>query len=80
MAAESNTPVDIEIWIEKIINSCKTYQQVLKVKKLIRLYLKRLKQEGLSDYIIRSIEEKLLAIEGEQRNLVVNGAKNLMRG
>lgn len=80
MAAESNTPVDVEIWIEKIINSCETYQQVLKVKKLIRLYLKRLKQEGLSDYIIRSIEEKLLAIEVEQRNLVVNGAKNLMRG
>jgi len=80
MAAESNTPVDIEIWIEKVINSCETYQQVLKVKKLIRLYLKRLKQEGLSDYVIRSIEEKLLAIEGEQRNLVVNGAKNLMKG
>lgn len=80
MAAESNTPVDIEIWIEKVINSCKTYQQVLKVKKLIRLYLKRLEQEGLSDYIIRSIEEKLLAIEGEQRNLIVNGAKNLMKG
>ena len=80
MAAESNTPVDIEIWIEKVINSCETYQQVLKVKKLIRLYLKRLEQEGLSDYIIRSIEEKLVAIEGEQRNLVVNGAKNLMRG
>ena len=80
MAAESNTPVDIEIWIEKVINSCETYQQVLKVKKLIRLYLKRLKQEGLSDYVIRSIEEKLLAIEGEQRNLVVNGAKNLIKG
>jgi hypothetical protein len=80
MAAESNTSVDIEIWIEKVINSCETYQQVLKVKKLIRLYLKRLEQEGLSDYIIRSIEEKLVAIEGEQRNLVVNGAKNLMRG
>jgi hypothetical protein len=80
MAAESNTPVDIEIWIEKVINSCETYQQVLKIKKLIRLYLKRLEQEGLSDYIIRSIEEKLIAIEGEQRNLVVNGAKNFMKG
>jgi hypothetical protein len=80
MAAESNTPVDIEIWIEKVINSCETYQQVLKVKKLIRLYLKRLRDEGLSDYIIRSVEEKLVAIEGEQRNLIVNGAKNLMRG
>jgi len=80
MAAESNTPVDIEIWIEKVINSCETYQQVLKIRKLIRLYLKRLEQEGLSDYIIRSIEEKLLAIEGEQRNLVVNGAKNFMKG
>ena len=80
MAAESNTPADIEIWIEKVIDSCETYQQVLKVKKLIRLYLKRLEQEGLSYYIVRSIEEKLLAIEAEQRNLIVNGAKNLMRG
>jgi len=80
MAAESNTSVDIEIWIEKVINSCKTYQQVLKVKKLIRLYLARLEQEGLSYYIIRSIEEKLVAIEGEQRNLIVNGAKTLLKG
>jgi hypothetical protein len=80
MAAESNTPVDIEIWIEKVIKSCETYQQVLKVKKLIRLYLKRLRDEGLSDYIIRSVEEKLVAIEWEQRNLIVKGAKNLMRG
>lgn len=80
MAAESNTSVDIEIWVEKVINSCETYQQVLKIKKLIRLYLKRLEQEGLSDYIIRSIEEKLIAIEGEQRNLIVNSAKNFMKG
>lgn len=80
MAAESNTSVDIEIWIEKVINSCETYQQVLKVNKLISLYLKRLEQEGLSYYVIKSIGDKLLAIEGEQRNLIVNGSKNLMRG
>ena len=80
MAAESNTSVDIEIWIEKVINSCETYQQVRRSKKLIRLYLKRLEQEGLSYYVIESIKDKFLAIEGEQRNLIVNGAKNLMRG
>jgi hypothetical protein len=72
MAAESNTPVDIEIWIEKVIKSCKTYQQVLKIKKLIRLYLKRLEQEGLSYYIVNSIESKLVAMEYEQRDLIVN--------
>lgn len=72
MAAESNTPVDIEIWIEKIIKSCKTYRQVLKIKKLIRLYLKRLEQDGLSYYIVNSIEDRLVAIENEQRDLIVN--------
>ena len=73
MAAESNTPIDIEIWIDKIIKSCKTYQQVLKIKKLIRLYLKRLEQDGLSRYIIDSIEDRLVAKEWEQRDLIVNG-------
>lgn len=72
MAAESNTPVDIEIWIEKIINSCETYQQALKVKKLIRLYLKRLEQDGLSYSIVNSIENRLVAKEWAQRDLVVN--------
>ena len=73
MAAESNTPIDIEIWIDKIIKSCETYQQVLKIKKLIRLYLKRLEQDGLSRYIIDSIEDRLVAMENEQRDLIVNG-------
>ena len=73
MAAESNTPIDIEIWIDKIIKSCKTYQQVLKIKKLIRLYLKRLEQDGLSRYIIDSIEDRLVAMENKQRDLIVNG-------
>ena len=72
MAAESNTPVDIEIWIEKVIKSCETYRQVLKVKKLIRLYLKRLEQEGLSRYIINSIEDRLVAKEYEQRKSITN--------
>lgn len=72
MAAESNTPVDIEIWIEKVINSCETYKQVLKVKRLIRLYLKRLEQDGLSYYIINSIEHKLVDMECEQRHLIIN--------
>ena len=73
MAAESNTPLDIEIWIEKVIKSCETYQQVLKVKKLIRLYLKRLEQDGLSYSTINSIEYKLVAKEKVQRHLIVNG-------
>jgi len=71
MAAESNTPVDIEIWIEKVIKSCKTYQQVLKIKKLIRLYLKRLEQDGLPYYIVNSIERRFAAMEYEQRDLIL---------
>lgn len=72
MAAESNTPVDIEIWIEKVINSCETYEQVLKVRRLIRLYSKRLEQDGLSYYTIKSIENKLVDMEYEQRYLIIN--------
>ena len=73
MAAESNTPIDIETWIENVIKSCKTYQQVLKIKKLIRLYLKRLEQDGLPYYVVNSIEDRLVAMENEQRDLIVNG-------
>jgi hypothetical protein len=80
MAAESNTSVDIEIWIEKVINSCETYHQIVRSRNLIRLYLARLEQEGLSHYIVRSIENKLLFIDGQQRNLILNGSKNLMKG
>jgi hypothetical protein len=58
MAAESNTPVDIEIWIKKIINSCETLRHLINAEKLIRLYLNILKQEGLDYDKRRFIEDR----------------------
>ena len=58
MAAESNTPVDIEIWIEKVINSCETLRHRINVKKVVRLYIKRLKEEGMPYYQTRHIDDK----------------------
>jgi hypothetical protein len=58
MAAESNTPVDIEIWIKKIINSCETLRHLINTERLIRLYLNRLKHEGLDYDKRRFIEDR----------------------
>ena len=58
MAAESNTPVDIEIWIEKVINSCETLRHRINAKKLIRLYIKRLTEEGMPYYQTTHISDK----------------------
>jgi hypothetical protein len=58
MAAESNTPVDIEIWIEKIIRSCETVRHRINAKKVIRLYIKRLTEEGMPYYQTNHIEQR----------------------
>ena len=71
MAAESNTPVDIEIWIEKVINSCEAYKQIRTASKLIDTYTKQLRLT-LPRYQVRYIEEKLDTILEEQRYLIKN--------
>ena len=71
MAAESNTPVDIEIWIEKVINSCETYRQLKKADKLVNLYTKQLRQT-LPYYQVTYIENKLDNIRLEKRDLIRN--------
>jgi len=58
MAAESNTPVDIEIWIEKVINSCETLRHRINAKRLVNLYIKRLKEEGMPYYQTNHINNK----------------------
>lgn len=58
MAAESNTPVNIEIWIEKVINSCETLRQCIHAQKLVGLYIKRLKEEGMRYYQTTHINNK----------------------
>lgn len=58
MAAESNTPVDIEIWIEKVINSCETLRHHIQAKRLVNLYINRLKEEGMPYYQTTHIRDK----------------------
>jgi hypothetical protein len=58
MAAESNTPVDIEIWIEKVIRSCETLRHRINAKKLLRLYINRLREEGMPNYQTTYINDK----------------------
>jgi hypothetical protein len=58
MAAESNTSVDIEIWIEKVINSCETLRHCINADRLVRLYIKRLQDEGMPYYQYKYIKDK----------------------
>ncbi len=58
MGAESNTPVDIEIWIEKVINSCETLRHRINAKRLVKLYIKRLREEGMPYYQTSFINDK----------------------
>lgn len=68
MAAESNTPVDIEIWIEKVINSCETLRHCINANRLVGLYIKRLQDEGMPYYQIRHIEDKFEATSDNRRD------------
>ena len=58
MAAESNTSVDIEVWIEKVINSCETLRHRINARRLVKLYIKRLREEGMPSYQINHINDK----------------------
>ena len=58
MGAESNTPVDIEIWIEKIIKSCETLRHRVNAKRLLKLYINRLREEGMPYYQTTYINDK----------------------
>jgi uncharacterized membrane protein len=68
MAAESNTPVDIEIWIEKVINSCETLRHCINADRLVRLYVKRLEEEGMPYYQIIHIRDKFDITSDIKRN------------
>jgi len=58
MAAESNTPVDIEIWIEKVIKSCETLRHRINAERLVRFYVKRLQEGGMPYYQYTHIRDK----------------------
>jgi hypothetical protein len=78
MAAESNTPIDIEIWIEKVIKSCETLRHRINAKRLVRLYITRLQAEGMPYYqyshILDKFEDMLWTIQEDIKN------KQLLKG
>lgn len=71
MAAESNTPADIEVWIEKVINSCETLRHFINAERLVRLYVKRLQDEGMPYYQYIFIRDKLEAASDLARNNLI---------
>jgi hypothetical protein len=72
MAAESNTPVDIEIWIEKVINSCETLRHCINADRLVRLYIKRLQDEGMPYYQYIHIRDNFESIADKKRNNLIS--------
>jgi hypothetical protein len=68
MAAESNTPVDIEIWIEKVINSCETLRHCINAERLVKTYVKRLQEEGMPYYQYIFIRDKFELVHKIKRN------------
>jgi hypothetical protein len=78
MAAESNTPVDIEIWIEKVIRSCETLRHRINAKKLLRLYINRLREEGMPNYQTTYINDKFENMLWEVKEEIKS--KQLLKG
>lgn len=79
MAAESNTTVDIEIWIEKVIRSCENYKQYLKANKLVDIYIKQLRQT-IPHYQATHIRDRLENILWEQKESFIKSPLQLMKG
>ena len=50
MAATSNHHGDVAIWIEKVINSCETYQQTFGARQLILNFEKQLQRKHPEKY------------------------------
>lgn len=61
MAAESNTPNDIEIWIVKVFESCTSVGQIVRARRLIDFYEAKIKAEGTLTHSIQGhIRGKLI--------------------
>jgi hypothetical protein len=61
MSAESNTPIDIETWIVKTINSCTSIPQFIAARKLINLYYNKISAETELSWSIRNaIKDRLM--------------------
>ena len=72
MAAESNTPIDIEIWIEKIIKSCETVRHRINAEKLLDAYISRLREEGMPFYQTMHIDDKFQSLLWDVKEEIKN--------
>lgn len=72
MAAESNTPVDIEIWIEKVIKSCETVRHRINAEKLLDAYISRLREEGMPFYQTMHIDDKFQSLLWDVKEEIKN--------
>ena len=70
MGAESNTTIDIELWIQKIIKSIDHPKQFKAVNRLIKRYMVRLEQDGLDWYIRNHIDTKFDTLISNQRQVL----------
>lgn len=70
MGAESNTTIDIEAWIEKIIASIDHPTQFEAVIRLIKRYMVRLEQDELNWYIRNHIDTKFDVLITRQRQVL----------
>jgi len=80
MSADSNTTVDIEEWIEKIIKSINHIKQFKVARKLISCYMVRLKSDGLDWYIRNHIDSKFDALISEQRQVLRDNLNTKLNG
>lgn len=80
MSAESNTTVDIEVWIEKIIESIDHPKQFSAARKLIRRYMVRLESDGLDWYIRNHIDSKFDVLISEQRQVLRDNLNTKLNG
>jgi hypothetical protein len=70
MGAGSNTTVDIELWIQKIIKSIDHPTQFKAVNRLIKRYMVRLEQDGLDWYIRNHYDTKFDTLISKQRQVL----------
>jgi len=80
MSADSNTVVDIEEWIEKIIKSIDNFKQFKAARKLIIRYMIRLEYDGLDWYIRNHIDNKFDALITKQRQVLRDNINTKLNG
>jgi len=73
MEKRSNHYLDVFRWIEKVIDSCKTYPQTIVARRLIDNYENSMKTQGIEYRTIVDLKDKLrFKLLVLQRELITN--------